>query len=74
MQFTLHRTLPGGQEKTQGPFETTAEAAKAASRCLHDNGAASKVGAQRFGLRLARLPHGTTEAHESGYAFRIESH
>lgn len=74
MPYTLHRITPDGRERTQGPFERTAEAAKAASLCLYDNGVASKADAQRFGLDLARRSRGEMWTHEpSGYRFRIES-
>lgn len=72
MPYTLHRTLPNGQERTQGPFRRSLDAANAAAHCLHDNGAAGKAEAQRFGALLCLASLGTTEAHASGYAFRIE--
>lgn len=72
MNYTLHRSLPNGQEKTQGPFQSVADAARAAGRGLHDNRAATKGDAQRFSRALAGADVGTEMQHTSGYTFWIQ--
>jgi hypothetical protein len=71
--FTLRRILPGGTERTQGPFGSVREAGTAASYVLHDNGLASKAEALQFAFLLTHTSTGETLTHEgSGYQFRIE--
>jgi hypothetical protein len=54
-------------------FPRVRDAATAVAFSLYDNGAASKVDAQRFAALLVAAPLGQAVRHEpSGYAFRID--
>lgn len=74
IMFTLVRTLPSGEEKTQGPIVSVRDAVTFAGYVLVDNGLATKAQAQRFANRLGRMPIGHALTHvPSGYVFRIVS-
>jgi len=72
MPYKLIRTLPSGEEKTQGPIRTVRAATIYAAHVLHDNLRVPKAEAQRFSVTLGNLPLGETASHDSGYKFRIE--
>lgn len=71
--FELTRTLPEGQVKQwKVEFRTLRAACVAAAHCLHDNRAADKADAQRFGKALAAAPLGEFFPHSSGYGFKVD--
>jgi hypothetical protein len=70
-QYTLERTLPDGQVKTQGPT-TRREAVILAGWVLTDNLGTSRYAASRVMQELGHAPDGTA-VKSHGYTFRLVS-
>jgi hypothetical protein len=68
--YTLERTLPTGEVKTQGPLVSKRRAASCALYVLTDNGVTTTKLAGHVAAELDRSPVGTRVA-AYGYTFRI---